>query len=435
MLIDARPITLTTEAYMMFAKKVGFIPTPAQIPFLQSQVRFIVLIAGTRYGKSITASLRPAAQIYYMPRLTGKPVTWWVVAPTYKLAEKEFGYIRNFLLIAGEKFITDTSTHGNMVIVTERGSRLEAKVAERGSERGLLGDEVDGMLFSEAAQIRIMEEIWDRYALRGLATRSGEAIFPTTSRGFGTIHGYYKKGKDPSIPEWESFGPYTSIQGGGMSLQEYEYARRTIGKEAFREQYEGRFTKYSGLVYPEFDTDTHVVDISQYMDMKNMSQYQLLVGIDFGYENPSAAIFAAKVSGRYLIFKEIYGKHMLLPDFANKIKAEIDRIQSWSKRIYADHDAGNRAWMRKLGISTKPAKKDVDAGIQYVKKLLLGAGQPAMLIDKSCENLIYELERYHWLENQMETKNRKEEPAKVDDHAVDSLRYLTLSNSNIRIRK
>jgi phage terminase large subunit len=62
---------------------------------------------------------------------------------------------------------------------------------------------------------------------------------------------------------------------------------------------------------------------------------------------------------------------------------------------------------------------DVAGGIGRVKSLLK---QKRLFIDRSCVNLIRELESYHY-EKEGRGQEFCETPAKRDDHAVDSLRY------------
>lgn len=431
-----KALTLTPQAYNIFADLVKFKPTEKQREFFSSPARFKVIVAGSRFGKSIISAFYVAAQLHFLPLLTGKPIRWWIVAPHYQLGEKEFRYAREFLYRAGEKIEVDSATYGNMKLILANGSELVVKTAERGHERGLLGDEMDGVLFSESAQIVNLKEIWSRYILRGLATRKGEALFPSTPKGYGFLYEIYERGKKREDKSWQSFGPYASVSGGGMSKDEFEYARKTLPREAFQEQYLGLFVAYSGRVYTEFSRDVHVIDFSKYFQPHQYRNYPMFVGIDFGYQNPSAAIFAIKVRDRFFVFDEIYGKHMILPEFAARLKQKLKRYNPTNVKIYADHDAGNRAWLRKEGFFTRPAKKDVIPGIQYVKRLLVGQdGKPALLISKKCENLIREFEFYHWIQNNSEERAPKEEPAKIDDHALDALRYLVFTSSGIRTKK
>lgn len=63
-------------------------------------------------------------------------------------------------------------------------------------------------------------------------------------------------------------------------------------------------------------------------------------------------------------------------------------------------------------------------GINLVRQALVAGEQgPGLLIDASCKVLIRELSNYHWQEVPEGVESR---PLKVDDHAVDALRYLIM---------
>ncbi len=62
--------------------------------------------------------------------------------------------------------------------------------------------------------------------------------------------------------------------------------------------------------------------------------------------------------------------------------------------------------------------KDLYSGIQHVKSLLC-ALPPKIYIFKTCVNMIREMKSYWW--------GRNDRPVKIDDHAMDELRYFVMS--------
>jgi hypothetical protein len=73
------------------------------------------------------------------------------------------------------------------------------------------------------------------------------------------------------------------------------------------------------------------------------------------------------------------------------------------------------------GIAVNPrVNKDMFSGIQRVKQYLRGVnGKPQLYIFPNCVNLIRELKSYRWGEG--------DNPKKIDDHALDELRYYLMS--------
>ena len=92
------------------------------------------------------------------------------------------------------------------------------------------------------------------------------------------------------------------------------------------------------------------------------------------------------------------------------------------------------------GIYAVPANSEVLAGINRIKEYLKinperlhyrthQKGAPRLFIGRNCVNLLDELRSYHWKRVQVSSadSNIPEKPAKVKDHAVDSLRYMIMS--------
>jgi phage terminase large subunit len=179
----------------------------------------------------------------------------------------------------------------------------------------------------------------------------------------------------------------------------------------------GKFTRLEGLVFPQF-AEMHVVESHEVP-----ASWETGCAIDFGYTNPFCALFgAADSDGRIVIYDEWYAAQTLLLRHAAEIAARGP--VGW---YVSDHDSQDNAELRALGIFPSRAKKDVSVGLQRIAARLAvqGDGRPRLTIFKTCTNLIRELGSYVW-QPEREGKDAKEEPSKVDDHAVDALRYLVM---------
>jgi phage terminase large subunit len=113
---------------------------------------------------------------------------------------------------------------------------------------------------------------------------------------------------------------------------------------------------------------------------------------------------------------------MLVADHAEAIKRRGEVNNSVS-----DHDAQERAELTKQRVRTSPAKKDVTLGIQKVSERLVKQkdGKPRLMFFNTCKNTISEISKYQWQERK-EGRPVKEEPLKIDDHAMDALRYMVM---------
>ena len=197
----------------------------------------------------------------------------------------------------------------------------------------------------------------------------------------------------------------------------------------------GRWVSAEGIIYDNWDRGTHIIPRFDIPD----SWYRFRV-VDFGYTNPFVCQWwAVDKDGRMYLYRELYQTQLLVEDAAK----EILRL-SGSEEIGAtvcDHDAEDRATLERYGISTLPAKKGVQVGIQAVQARLRRAGdnKPRLFIFSDClvepdkklleakkpKSLLEEIEEYVW-ETAREGVAEKEVPKKLNDHSMDALRYACL---------
>lgn len=427
----ARPVCLADFAPdAIFSKwalfrHLGYFPSVGQRAFHESPARFRVLIAGARFGKSLAA----AKEILTVAMIPGARI--WICGPTYHLAEKEFHYVLQDLhRLPHLRFAAQhlNAASGKSFLRLPWGSEIITKSADR--PESLLGDEIDLLVISEASQLR--REIWERFLRPRLGSRLGRAIIPTTPTGAGDwVHECYQRGHDPAFPDWQSFGPFATCENPTFSAAEYAAAKRSLAEEVFAEQYEGRFVRRSGLVYPEFSQPTHVIAAPP----PNWPEWGLYRSIDFGFRNPFVCLWATQHprTGAWYVIDELYRREMLVEDAAAEIRRRYQGIRIHA--TIADHDAEDRATLRRHGIPTIPAIKPVGPGIATIKNALRGrtpdATQtriPSLFVAAACKNLIAEFAQYAWDElpaNAMQ--NERPEPRKFMDHALDALRYLLVT--------
>jgi len=182
----------------------------------------------------------------------------------------------------------------------------------------------------------------------------------------------------------------------------------------------GKWVNAEGVVYPDFNQDVHVI-----APISPPKDYLVYRAIDFGFKNPFVCLFGfVDNDNRIIIYDEHYEAERLLEYHAEKIK-QRGRLDSYT---ISDHDAQDRHELDNLGIPSDPAKKDVIIGLQSVQKRLKiqADGKPRLFICANCVNTIREFKIYEWDEPK-EGKVNKEEPKKINDHAMDALRYLVMA--------
>lgn len=203
----------------------------------------------------------------------------------------------------------------------------------------------------------------------------------------------------------------------------------------------GRWAAAEGMIYEDWRPDVHLIDRKQLP-----ADWPRVWGIDFGFTNPFVwQMWAVDPDGRLYLEKEIYRTQTLVEDHVKAIKAVVCTPDGRWKyprplAVVVDHDAEDRAtFERHMGIGTRAANKNVSEGIQAVQarlriqedglprlficrdalvsvdEALRDRGKPARTAD--------EIEGYVW-EPAADGKIDKDRPLKLDDHGVDSLRYV-----------
>lgn len=195
-------------------EKIGYEPHPGQQLFHDSQARFRMANCGRRFGKS-TAAARDLEPLLFQPNKT-----FWIVGPTYELAEREFSVIWQDLIIGlgiGKHPKVKSSFNvkgGDMQIKLPWNTTVSCKSAKYAEY--LVGDALDGVIMSEAAKQD--EDTWRRYILPALSDRKGFATFPTCVVGSTLL------ATDEGIVRLRDLAPSDSVPGNYS-----EYGRQVAG--------------------------------------------------------------------------------------------------------------------------------------------------------------------------------------------------------------
>lgn len=198
---------------------------------------------------------------------------------------------------------------------------------------------------------------------------------------------------------------------------------------------DGKWTQAEGAVYDDYAAHIHLID--PFPIPVDWPRYR---AIDFGYTNPFVCgWWTEDPDGRLFCYRAIYYSQRLVEDHAQQIKALSQGEQIVA--TVADHDAEDRATLRRHGIRTIPAKKAVLTGIQAVQERLRVQGDgkarlylfrnalverdPALVESKRPTCTEEEFPGYVWQQT-ADGKPVKEAPVEFDDHGMDMIRYLVM---------
>lgn len=188
------------------------------------------------------------------------------------------------------------------------------------------------------------------------------------------------------------------------------------------------------LIYYMFSPEVHIYNPETYKDEEKESIGEIGIGVDYGQQNPT--VFEAfGIDYEKQLFrglKEYYhsgresGKQKSPSEYAKDLKQFCDEIEKEYKRVVSavfidPSAAGLIEEVRRQvpHIDVIPAMNDVKLGISRVQKFL---SFNRMMVSAAQKWLIREMGLYQYDPQSIE--KGKEEPIKVSDHCVDSLRYL-----------
>lgn len=190
-------------------------------------------------------------------------------------------------------------------------------------------------------------------------------------------------------------------------------------KEVQTTRIEGRFASFYGSVYKTFSRQVHVC--RPFMIPRDWERYG---AIDFGFTNPFVFLWLARDKDKnWYVYREYYEAGRTIGEHIAALKPILKR--QLMKEIYADpENAGDRASLRKEGIKTRAARKDVARGIEVVQTKLKVKrnSKPSLYIFSNCRNTCRQIAAYHYPKGTT-TKNPADVPQAVNDHTVDALRY------------
>jgi len=149
--------------------------------------------------------------------------------------------------------------------------------------------------------------------------------------------------------------------------------------------------------------------------------HRWIAGLDFGFTHPTAMVIIGVREDIYYIYDEVYQHKMTSSDIINKVQEKmleynIDIIYCDSARPEIIED------LNRSNIPAQDSVKDVFDGIMYIKGLI---NDEKLYVNQDCKYTLREFDSYIW-----DAKNTvKEVPLKVNDDAMDAVRYCIYSDA------
>ena len=373
--------------------------------------RFIVIAAGRRFGKTVLAIYKAIKVALDTPK-----ANIWFVCPTYRQAEM-IAWKMLFELIPSQ--LIRSKNEVKLLVELVNGSEICLKGAD--NEDSLRGVSLDYCIMDEVSDMK--RNVWQEIIRPMLTDRIGKALFIGTPKGKNHFWELFIKGQKQE----DGFSSYkfTTADNPYIPRSEIKEAQSQLSERVFNQEYLASFEDYTGLIYPEFNQKTHLIE-----PFNIPTHWETIGTLDPALTGTTASLMSAiDENGTLYIFEEYYQQNKRADEVASAIK---QKAQTWYGDPAGKHKSINRNGVlfsffdeySDNGMYLLPAQNDL-AGINRVAEYFKSN---RIKIFNHCKNLVYELERYHWSEERETNLGILEpKPYKSLDHLCDCLRYLVMA--------
>lgn len=309
-----------------------------QYEIFHNESRFKVCAMGRRWGKSILATY------IILTKALQTQGNYFFVAPTFQQARQ---IIWEVLKNKTRDNLSTKINESRLEVTLINGSIISLKGADRPDT--LRGVSLSGLVLDEFSTMRENKEVWQQVLRPALSDKQGWALFISSPKGRDYFYDLYNEAKMKD--NWNSW-QYTTLQGGNVPKEEVEQARNELDERSFRQEYEGSFESFEGLVVPNFDRklnnsiepltndDTLIMgvdfNVNKMPCVVHIKRNNEIHAIDEFYGSFNTTELMEAIEQRYPKHKKIF--HTDATGIANKSsaggKTDIKIIQSYGYRVY-----------------------------------------------------------------------------------------------------
>lgn len=375
-----------------------------QRQFIENTNNFSAFIGGIGSGKTWSGAIKA------LEFAMSKPCVGMVTAPTYNVLRD--ATVPTFREVAGDAIVEITNS-SPINATLKNGSRVLFRSAHK--PELLRGPSLSFWWGDEAALYD--KNVWK--IMQGRLReggRLGYAWLTTTPKGRNWIfQEFIQKARDRYIIFKARTADNTFID-----ADYYDMLQESYTGDFARQELDGDFVAFEGLVYPFFDRDTHITTQTR------PSEWSIVVaGVDWGLVNPGViVVYGVDSDGRMWGLHEEYARRRDVEEWANVAK----QLEQQYKIDYFFCDPAkpdNIDAFNRLGVNAVPAENEVWLGIQSVYNRLQSQsdGLPRLILSPEFVNCATEFEQYQWAEHK---DGLHDKPKKVNDHTMDATRYASV---------
>lgn len=392
----------------------------------KSRAKYRVVNCGRQWGKTTLA-------------------VWEMIACAATRKDRRIGYIAPTYIQARDiawKMLKDYSepiwakepneTRLEIYLKTQDGGESEIVLKGWESIESVRGTQFDFVVLDEVAKMRNFKEGYEAALQGALVKRDADVLFISTPYGYNHFYDLHERNGD----KWESF-TFTSYDNPFLTKDVLDQVKSTTTPDYFAQEYLAQFTRFTGLIYREFDATRHIHTFTH--ELNEHADYYF--GLDFAVRGYTAVVpIKVKSDGNIYILDEYKVESKTAQQHIESIKEMLKKYADLDKWMgYGDpagfmknQQKGDMIWAiadeyLESGLSVTPANNEVTGGINFVRQLFL---QNRLHISPSCTALYDEIQQYQWKDtpdSQKGVRSDPEEVRKINDHLVDALRYVCYS--------
>jgi phage terminase large subunit len=343
---------------------------------LNDPARYKIVSSGRRFGKSYFSVLF----------LLNKPLEAnerrWIVFPTYRQAKMVSWSLLKGIFANKQATINETE----LSITLDNGAKIELKGADKPDS--LRGVSTTMVVMDEYSYMK--ENVWGEIIQPTLAENKGSALFVGTPSGLNHFYDLFVKGQsnDSDYKSWQ----FTTLEGGFISEEEVENAKKNLDKRTFQQEYEASFLTAANRCAYNFNRDTHcrVMEKSP----------RMFWGIDFGVASyMTALLMCENTAGEVYVFDEIGLQNSNTFELAKLMQEKGKGLPCYpdpagkartSNSTKSDHKILQDAGFTVISKKSNPTQKD---RLNALNRMLEDAtGKHKLFINPKCKNTIRDLE-------------------------------------------
>jgi phage terminase large subunit len=203
----------------------------------------------------------------------------------------------------------------------------------------------------------------------------------------------------------------------------------------------GKWGRFKGLVYKEYEDDIYMVKPENYENFMNriLPNREIYTATDWGFQNPAAILFFGITGdGDVVLFDEIYETGKTNPDLRELYKNKSKFYGIEPEMNYCDPaEPSDIKEFTDNDIPSVKANNEIEAGIKKVKEYLRlkANGSPKFFIFERCIKTRREFGLYRRPDEDdvKVDKNVPEKPIDKDNHAMGCLRYFLMTHLNTAV--